>query len=269
MPTNGLIAIVVGLLLKINVIVSEHINHSFKKKNKKTLFIRKYFYRFADFITVLTSYDVDYYTNMGARVKVMPNPISVPSYSKPLLERNKTILLVGSLDRYHQKGFDSFLPVIAPILKENSDWTLKILGGGETGFAHLKGITEDLGIEENVEFAGFCPNVFEIMQDTQIFALPSRFEGLPMGLMEALSNGMACIAYDCVSGPSELIENQVNGILVENQNAESMQDNLRLLLEDDKLRMALATKAPQSMQKFTLSEIIRKWEALFKELSTD
>lgn len=269
MPPNGFIAIVVGLLLKINVIVSEHINHTYNKKSKKDLFIQKCFYRFADLVTVLTNYDVDYFSKMGAKVKVMPNPISIPSQIKPLMEREKTILLVGSLDRYHQKGFDSILPVVAPILKEHSDWTLRILGGGEKGLPHLKNIAHGLGIEKHIEFAGFCPNVFEIMQNSQIFVLPSRHEGLPMGLMEALSNGMACIAYNCVSGPSELIENQVNGILVENQNAESMQEHLKLLLEDDKLRIELATKAPQSMQKFTLSEIIRKWEALFKELSTD
>lgn len=269
MPPNGFIAIIVGLLLKIDVIVSEHINHTFNRKNKKDIFIQKYLYRFAGFITVLTGYDVEYFSKMGAKVTVMPNPVSIPNHIKLFKEREKSILLVGSLDRYHQKGFDNFLPVVAPVLKKHPDWTLRILGGGSTGLPYLKNIAQELGIENHIKFEGFCPNVFEIMQNSQIFVLPSRHEGLPMGLMEALSNGMACVAYDCVSGPSELIEHRVNGLLVENQNAEAMEENLTSLLENESLRLDLAKKAPESMKKFSLSEIIGKWETLFKELSTD
>ncbi|MHA7864102.1 glycosyltransferase family 4 protein [Flagellimonas marinaquae] len=265
MPTNGFIAIIVGILLNFNVIVSEHINHSFKQKNRKTLFIRKYFYKFANFITVLTSYDVEYYTKMGAKVVVMPNPISVPDRTKPFEKREKTILLVGSLDRYHQKGFDAFLPTVAPILKEHPDWTLRILGGGSTGLPYLQDIARGLGIENHIKFEGFCPNVYEIMQNSQIFVLPSRFEGLPMGLMEAMSNGMACIAYDCITGPSELIEHRENGLLVENQNEVEMQEQLKLLLDNGELKKQLSEKAHRSMLKFTLPEITQKWEALFEQ----
>jgi len=265
MPPNGLVAIVIGIILKIDVIVSEHINHS-SGTTGKNKFIQKYFYRFAKYITVLTSFDVEHFSKMGARVQVMPNPINVPGRNTPLLKRSKTILMVGSLDRYHQKGFDAFLPIVAPILKNNPEWVLKIIGSGETGLAHLKGITNELHIENQIDFAGFCNNVYEIMQNCQIFVLPSRFEGLPMGLMEALSNGMVCIAYDCVTGPSELINDNSNGLLIENQNSQSMQEGMKRLLENDELRSRLADKAPESMQKYTIPHIRDQWEVMFSEV---
>lgn len=263
MPYNALIALVVGLILRIDVIVSEHINHTFNKKTKKDLFIQKRFYRYAKHLTVLTKYDIEYFKNMKANVSVMPNPINIPNDINPFQNRKKQILLVGSLNRIHQKGFDAFLPVIAPILKKHEDWKLKILGSGDEGMVLLKRIASELEITNQVIFAGFCSNIEQEMQSSQIFVLPSRHEGLPMGLMEALSNGMACIAYDCISGPRELIDHEKNGLLIENQNCEQMSFELNRLIEDSYLREALAKNSAESVKKYSLDVILSKWENLF------
>lgn len=265
MPINALVAIPIAKLFNIKVIVSEHTNHLANPSNKKK-YIRKFLYPFASAVTVLTYFDFDFFSKINKKVVVMPNPLVLPNTITPYLERNRNIFAAGSLNRYQDKGFDHLLRILAPLLKQHKEWTFTIAGNGEQGIKALSDLSKELEIANQVMFPGFCANINEMMQSSQIFVLSSKYEGLPMVLMEALSNGMACIAYDCISGPRELIEHKVNGLLVENQNAEFMQQSLRLLLENEDLRFRLAQNAPQSMRKYELTEILSKWNSLFKEL---
>lgn len=258
---NNFIAILIGKLRGIKVIVSEHTNHTVVV-SKKVKLIRECFYRYADATTVLTSFDVNYYTKHGANVIIMPNPLYLPKKIKPYSKRKSTILAVGNLDRYIGKGFDELLYLIAPILRNNPTWTLIIAGGGDKGHHILKDITKQLKMEDKVIFTGFRNDIKDLMQDSQIFVLTSKYEGLPMGLMEALSNGMTCVAYDCPSGPNELIAHNFNGLLVKNQDTSAMKDNLLNLVQDYTLRESLAMNAPSSMQAYGIENIMIKWEKL-------
>src|SRR5690606_21613345 len=138
-------------------------------------------------------------------VYVMPNPCTYNAYVEDVRKREKVILTVGALDRYHHKGFDNLIPLIAPVLKKHKDWKLKLVGGGSKGVELLKSLTKLHTIESQVIFEGFSNDVSQIMRTSEIYVMPSRFEGLPMVLLEAMSQGMACIAFDCVSGPSDII----------------------------------------------------------------
>lgn len=262
LPENNLIAVLVGKLRGIKVIISEHTNHT-AMVDRKTKWIQKYVYRFAFATTVLTSFDKPYFSKFGAKVTIMPNPLKLPESIKEFSKRNHTILAVGALNRYENKGFDSLLKLIAPILEKNLDWSLTIAGHGDKGMQDLMQLTKQLKLEKQVNFTGFCNNIQALMQDSQIFVLPSKYEGLPMGLMEALSNGMACIAYDCVSGPSELIKHNLNGLLIKDQDHISMQQGLISLIENPKLRKKLASNAPASMKPYSLKNILARWEQLF------
>ncbi|MBA4744724.1 glycosyltransferase [Muricauda sp. TY007] len=266
MPMNAFVAVPIAKLFGFKIIVSEHTNHLANLTSKKK-YIRKFIYPLASAVTVLTHYDFDFFRKLNPRVVIMPNPIILPTYITLLHKRKKNILAAGALNRYEDKGFDSLLKIAAPLLHKHKEWTLTIAGNGDEGMYALTNLSKELNIENQVILPGFCEDIQDLMQGSQIFILPSKFEGLPMVLMEALSNGMACVAYDCISGPRELIEHKINGLLVENQNTKSMQQNLRLLLEDEGLRLQLAKNAPKSMRKFELSEIINKWNGLFKELT--
>ncbi|SHK59401.1 Glycosyltransferase involved in cell wall bisynthesis [Maribacter aquivivus] len=261
LPSNNLTAIIVSKIYSIKLIISEHTNHTAPSTRKKDI-IRKYFYRFADVTTVLTKFDKPYYENFKANVEIMPNPLIIPTEIKSFEERKKNILVVGSLNRYQNKGFDQILHISAPILKKNKDWNLVIAGDGEKGLKVLQKISFDLEIQKQVKFLGFVKAIDKIMQDSQIFALPSKFEGLPMGLMEALSNGMACISYNCTSGPSELITNNSNGLLITDQDSKAMQEGLELLINDFDFRLKIAKKGPESVSNYGLNAILEKWEKL-------
>ncbi|MFN3136179.1 MAG: glycosyltransferase family 4 protein [Allomuricauda sp.] len=268
MPRNALIVIPIAKIFGIKVVVSEHTNH-LTSLTPKTKFIRNYLYPFASAITILTKYDLSFYKRKNKKVFIVPNPLVHPTELKPFIKRKKNILAAGSLNRYQDKGFDSLLRIAAPLLEEHKDWTLTIAGSGEQGIKELANLSKELNIDSQVFLPGFCNNLKELMQNSQVFALPSKFEGLPMVLMEALSNGMACIAYDCISGPSELIEDKNNGLLIKDQDSKAFQNGLKELILNNSLRIKLAENGPDSMRPYLLDEILNLWESLFQEISSD
>lgn len=269
MTQTNLSAIIVARLFKIKVIASEHTNHSRTSTSKKLVdFTRKYVYKLANKVTILTSYDLSYYKKIGCDVIILPNPCSFNNkFSNKKISKEKTILAVGSLNKYKIKGFDNLLKLITPILKKHTDWNLMIVGeSSNVGEVYLKDIAHHFEIQEQVSFAGLRDDVQEIMAKCEIFVLSSRAEGLPMVLIEAMSQNMCCIAYDCISGPSDIITNKVNGILVDDQNSDQMTYNINRLIENPKLRKNLSNKANEVIAKFDENLICDKWEYLINNL---
>lgn len=262
---TNLISILVAKLHNIRIISSEHINHlEGEQPMYLTKFTRNLVYRMSDIVTVLTKFDVEYYKKRKANVVVMPNPCSFVPIKENNHARDKEILAVGSLDRYHHKGFDNLIELITPVLKANPEWILKIIGGGDKGRFYLESLIKESNIEKQIVFTGFQNNVSEHMKKGSIFILSSRFEGLPMVLLEAMSQGMTCIAYNCKTGPSDIITHSSNGILVEDQNKSEMQKELLNLMNNRDLRASLSKNAINSLSSFSLDEITNKWENLFK-----
>lgn len=264
--TNMLI-IPIAKLYGIGIVATEHNSYL---RVMPPIFLskltREYIYRFADYVTVLTSFDIDYYKGNKVPVTVMPNPCTFIPLEEVNTEREKVILAVGKLDRYNHKGFDNLIELIAPVLKNNPGWKLAIAGSGDTGLKLLKELTAKNNIEGQVDFLGFVTNVSEIMQRSSIFILSSRFEGLPMVLLEAMSQGMACIAYNCKTGPSDIIIPNESGLLIEDQNMSEMQENLQKLIADKDLRIKLGTNAIKGMDKFSIETIASMYKTLFKNI---
>ena len=259
-------SIIISKLYGIKVIACEHSNH-LRRKNVTTAFTWNYLYQFADAVTVLTEFDKLFFERKGAKVAVMPNPSTFSRIKNDSIPKKKVILAVGNLDRYHIKGFDNLLELISPVLKQFPDWHLKLVGGGNSGLGVLKALAINHGIADQVVFTGFRTDVNILMQESEIFVLSSRFEGLPMVLLEAMSQGIACISYNCITGPSEIIKHQENGLLIEDQNKGAMKNGLIQLIEEPLLRKQLSKNALQSLDRFSIDNIYRKWEKLFAEIT--
>lgn len=264
--STNLISIIVCKILGIKVIACEHTNH-LSVTSKVVKYTREYFYRFADVITVLTSFDVSYYKKHKSKARIMPNPSSFEKYSKDTVNRNNVILAVGSLNRYKEKGFDNLLYIVEPILKANPSWIVKIVGGGDKGAESLKKIAKELNISKQLQLTGFRSDVSKIMQKSKIFVLPSHNEGLPMVLIEAMSQGLACISYNCISGPSDLIDHEFNGLLIEDQNKEEMRKAINLLIYNTDFRDNLRANALSNIDKYSTDNIYLKWKELFNEFN--
>lgn len=257
------VSIIACKLRSIKIIVSEHINH-LRIKNRLVKFNIDYLYKYAKHVTVLTEFDVEFYKNKKANVVVMPNPCTFKIVDKINLNREKVILAIGNLDRYPHKGFDNLITIVKPILEKYPEWSLKIVGGGDNGMTFLKKLAKEHNLSNRVIFTGFRNDVNQIMRNSEIFILSSRFEGLPMVLLEAMSQGMSCISYNCKTGPSDIIKNNINGLLIKDQDINMMREGLVSLIENESLRENISGKAIKSLDKYSMENIGLKWEELFK-----
>ncbi|WP_149277683.1 glycosyltransferase family 4 protein [Pareuzebyella sediminis] len=262
----GLVTIPISILFGIKIIVSEHNNHLAEKMTISKWILWNILYRFPNAVTILTKFDFNYFSSKNKKVVVMPNPLSFKPNLKSNLRNNRKIIVAGNLNRYYQKGFDNLMEIIHGIIDKLGDWKFMIVGEGDEGLAYLKQKGKKLNILDKVIFAGYRSDIKQILQTSEIFLLCSRYEGLPMVLMEAASQGIACISYDCVSGPSEIIKNGKSGILVENQNKDEMARSIIALIDDEMLRIKLGRNAAYQSKIFSLNKIGAKWQLLFNEV---
>ncbi|MFS4448791.1 glycosyltransferase [Maribacter sp. 2307UL18-2] len=260
----GYMTIPVAKIYGIKIIVSEHNNH-LSRYTYQEKFLWTFLYPMANAVTILTSFDLNYFSKKNKKVVVMPNPCSFEIAENLSSKRKKEIVAIGQLNRYHHKGFDNLIKIAKLVGDQKPDWLFKIIGAGDHGREILERMVEEADVT-NIEFSGYRTDIKDILNKAEIFMLPSRFEGLPMTLLEACSQGAACIAYDCISGPSDILVNEESGLLIENQNIEAMVSGLLRLIDDNIFRAELQKNAPLALEKFSMSNVGDKWEYLLKEV---
>lgn len=247
------------------VIACEHTSHSNLSRNFLSRLERHLIYRFADAITVLTNKDYIYYSSILKNVHKIPNPATFECI-KSSTQRENVILAVGRLDAWHIKGFDNLISIFHNVLQEHPEWKLKIVGSGSKGNYHLRNLAKQFNITNSVDFIEFDPNIDKIMQKASIFVLPSRYEGFGMALIEAMSQGCACISFDCEFGPADIINHNVDGVLVKNQDNNALAMEIKKLIKDEILRKKLSTSAIKNIQRFSSDNIFSNWSALFNKI---
>lgn len=186
-------------------------------------------------------------------VKVIPNSVREVQLF-PEIKREKVILAVGRLNDY-LKGFDLLIESFAKL--KNQDWELHIAGGDEEGEA-LKEQAERLGVINRIKFLGKVKEIDKCYAYAGMFVIPSRSEGFPNALAEAMTAGCCCIAFDFVAGPNEMITNGVDGILVPSGDTQKLAEAIDDLIVKDDFRDVLAQKAIKTSQHFKKSTIISK-----------
>lgn len=252
--------------LSIPVIASEHTTYDQHFKRLKTKLRMFYMNRFASKVTVLTQHDYNFLGNRIPQKVVMPNPLSLPIYNGSN-NRKKTVLAVGRLDDWYIKGFDNLIDVWAKIVRVYPDWILEIAGAGNRdSMAFLRQKVSSNKIEHSVRFLGFQSDIAKVMQHSSVFILSSRNEGFGMVLLEAMSQGCACASFNCKAGPNEILNHNIDGLLVEDQNLQALENTMLRLLGDDDLRNRLSKAALKGVEQFSRNVIISKWEMLFNKL---
>lgn len=261
--TNGTV-IPLCKLLRIKVIASEHLNYKANSKIRSIAFIKKYIYPHADVLTVLTDRDKnDFYGKYLKNVVVMPNPLPLAPVTNISPEKKRNIILaVGEVSRWEHKGFDSLITIFSELAPKFPDWNLEIAGTGDATF--LNNLIAKFNMIGRIILLGEVRNIQELMQQAKIYALSSRWEGLPMVLIESMSQGLPCIAFDCFTGPGDIITNGIDGILVEDQNMEEFSSKLSLLIENPELRLQLGYNAIESSKRYTPGDIVAKWQQIIE-----
>lgn len=261
---NGLF-ILVGKLLGVKVIAAEHTSHTAGRLSIPRWIERYMVYRLADQVTVLTQFDFYYYRRFIRKLTWLPNPLGF----RPLMAftaRAPVLLAAGRLNSWSSKGFDNLLRVFATVSSNRPEWRLQIAGSGDEGKSYLAQLANDLGVGAKVEFLGFQNDIDRVMQQASIFVLSSRFEGFGMVLAEAMSQGCACISFDCEAGPAEIITDEVDGLLVPNQDHAALGAALDRLMADEGLRLRLATAGLAKVEQFSLRTIGQKWLDMFRTM---
>ena len=143
---------------------------------------------------------------------VLPNPVNEELlYCKRDTHRIKNIVTLGRLSE--QKNQEMLISAFAKIANSHPDINLKIYGKGDNEQS-LERLIADNGMCGRVELAGVTNNVKDVLLESDLFVMTSNFEGMPNALIEAMATGLPCISTDCPTGPSDLIDNKINGILI-------------------------------------------------------
>lgn len=245
------------------VIAQEHMNFSAHKPANRRELAR--IYRQVDAAVMLTEGDREAFraaAGPGANLAVIPNGVPAPADGRaPLV--NPTVVGIGRLT--HQKGFERLVDAFAEVAPVHPEWRLRICGAGPRR-ARLEQQIADRGLEGIVTLTGQLQNVERELRDASIFALSSRFEGLPMALIEAMSLGLPVVAFDCPTGPREVIEHGRSGLLVPEGDTPALALGLLELIEDESRRRALADGALERSRTFEIEAIAPRWAELFTAL---
>lgn len=151
-------------------------------------------------------------------------------------------VVVGSGRLTSQKGFDLLVRAHAAALGHGAPHRLLVLGEGEERAA-LTELARELGVEGSVTLAGFTASPHAVVGRASLFVLPSRWEGLPLSLAEALACGTPCVAFDCVAGPTEVLAGGKHGRLVAAGDVDALAEAVVEHLQHPEQLRAMATQA--------------------------
>ena len=193
---------------------------------------------------------------------VIPNPISFNVQNIAKLE-NKTAIAICR--HSYEKGIDRLLVIWKKIQENHPDWNLDIYGQWDADLQYQK-MAESLKISKNVNFIAPTIDIQSRLNQAAVLLMTSRSEAFGMVLIEAMSCGLPCVAFDCPIGPSEIIENNQNGFLIEDHNIDLFVEKVALLIDDKNLRLTMGKKANQSAKKYNIDAIMGKWNELFIEI---
>ena len=212
--------------------------------------------RFERFV-VLTNEDKEYWGSPENAV-VIPNPVPFRT-GTPAALTAKRVAAVGRLA--WQKGFDRLIEAWRKVSPQAPGWELSIFGDGE-----LRDGLEKQAEGLPVTFHGNVADPEEIYRDSSIIALTSHYEGLPMVLLEAEAYGIPAVSFDCKCGPSDIIRNGQNGILVKEGDVEGFAEALLSLIGDKAKRLEMGASAYADSEKWSADKIMEQWTQLLENL---
>lgn len=258
---TNIYVLLANVFIRRKTIVSEH-NTLNRTKSLCIRIIRRLIYSTADKITFVTNADRQ---NFALREKSITiyNPATFESYAN-YTNRQKSIISITSYERWYNKGLDLLIKAWNKIAPQNPNWNIEIFGRMNNG--KLPG---DISYQntERIKFSDWRKNIAEEMRTKSIFILASRFEGCPCSLIEAMSQGCACIVTNCQGGQKEIVEDGVDGLIAQNENVDDIAAKLQLLIEDEKLRERLSAGAIEKVKLLDKSAFFAKWDKLIDEVT--
>ncbi len=237
-------------------------NH-FDARSRAWRRLRSWLYPKVAAVVSLTEADAARFRALNPRTEVIYNASALRA-QMPALPAAPRVLAVGR--HVAQKGFDLLIEAWPKVAKELPEARLRIVGDGA-----LRPDAEQLararGVEGSVEFAPPTSQIEREYREAAVFVLPSRYEGMPLALLEAQAMGVPCVAFDCPTGPAEILTPET-GILVALADTTALAQALLRLLRDGALRERMARAAiDRSQQVFSETAHFQRWTRLVREVA--
>jgi GalNAc-alpha-(1->4)-GalNAc-alpha-(1->3)-diNAcBac-PP-undecaprenol alpha-1,4-N-acetyl-D-galactosaminyltransferase len=144
-------------------------------------------------------------------------------------------------------------------------WRLRILGEGDDR-PKLEALARELGLAERVELPGFSADLGGEFGRAAFFVLSSRFEGFGLVMTEAMAAGLPVVAFDCRTGPGEIVRHGIDGVLVPPEDVGGLAAAMARLMDDTAERSSMAERAPEVAERFGAERIFARWDAVLGEV---
>jgi glycosyltransferase involved in cell wall biosynthesis len=175
---------------------------------------------------------------------------------------SKKVIAAGRF--VNQKGFDMLIDSWKIVSEKHPDWTLSIYGSGNK--EEFQRQAEKNGVTTNCIFYEPVEDLYQKFAEGSIFAFSSRFEGFGMVITEAMACGLPPVAFSCPCGPKDIIEDGVNGLLVNTGDTEALAAKICLLIENEAMRKEMGLLARERSKRFKIETIAKEWDDLFLSL---
>jgi len=230
--------------------------------------LRLWLYRRAAVVATLSETAKAYFPPaIQRRARVVPNPVVVDPAADDLGgtgDEPDGPVLVAAGRLSEEKGFDALIRAFAIVAPRHPTWSLTIWGEGALR-PDLERLRDELGLRDRVLLPGRTPHLHRRLADADLFVLSSRYEGFPMALCEAMAVGLPVVAFDCPSGPREIVRPGVDGILVPAGDVAALAAALDRLMAAPAERRRLARRAPEVLDRFGLDRVVEIWDDVLEE----
>ena len=259
MTETNIIATIGCRMIHKPIIVAERISYDFLK-SWVWVNLRKLVYRFSNALIVQTRYDKEKYHHLS-NTFVINNPLNLKDMILNNNREEKYILAVGRLNR--QKGFDRLIKAFSHL--DHKDWKLAIIGEGSER-SNLEKLISDLNLEDHISMPGRTRAIEKWYQKSSIFVLSSRTEGFPNVLCEAMAYGCACVSFDCIAGPNEIITDKVDGYLIKNGDVNALSAKMDFLINNPEERRRIGKEAMKISDRLNIDSIMSKWDKIIEKI---
>lgn len=243
----GIMTNIARVGLKTKMIETIRIDPQYSPKNKVIRLLRNISVLTSNCCIVQNEEQRNYFPKWShKKIHVFANPISDEFIQAERIISNpeiRSITAVGRLE--HQKNYTMLIKAFSKL--KNLDLMLNIYGEGSLK-DDLQFIINDLGLSNRIKLCGRSNDIKKVFMNTELFILSSNAEGMPNSLMEAMAVGLPCISTDCPTGPSEIIDNEINGVLIPVDNEEALVSAINNMVNNPKEAYMLGKKAKEKMK---------------------
>ncbi len=227
---------------------------------------RRRAYPKASCIVALTETSAKHLQPLSARpVVVIPSAVDAPPFGSDREAAAAEQLVVGMGRLEYEKGFDRLIEAFQMATVDHPGWRLRIFGEGSLR-EELQEIGSELELGDRLSLPGWVRPVWPEIAKATLFALPSRYEGFPSALLEAMAAGVPSVSVDCESGPREIIRHERNGLLVRNS-IEALAAGIRRLIEDVDLRERIGQAGTSVVEQYGWEAMVDAYEAVLKRVA--